>query len=564
MDKDLAGRAVAGVRAFSLTVDGDKLVGEPAAGGFVHEGASVAVSDDGNTALVGAPGLGGFAGGAFVFVHSGSAWVQQGGPLVGTGASGSSEQGTGVALSADGNTAIISGPQGADGGAAWVFTRSGSSWAQDGSKLVATGLTDANVGDAVALSADGTTALLGAPGANGFAGAAVVFVRSASGWTQQGAPLVADCSGTCAGPNGVGEIGSGFFGASVALSADGSTAIIGAPEDNVDSNNAAVGATWVFTRSASGWSQQGPKLVASSAVGRAGQGDAVAVSNDGNTAMIGGSADDNGVGAAWIFNRSGSNWAEQAKLSGDGDYDLLNGVALSADGNTALLGSVSDVMSSTGGGLEFTRSGPTWTELEEIAGAGAVGNAEQGSSVALSGNAATALIGGSADNGNLGAAWAFGPPGTYVSPPPPTSPPSSNPTAKQQRPACRLRPSDGVALQPRKRRRHRRHSLAPVNTVAVRISCIPTATVKLTGLLSEPRPTRRRHGKRHVHRYRLGPNERTAIDGAGRTLLLHLPRRALAGLAHRTRASLSLKLSATDSAGTTVVRDRVAHIRALR
>src|SRR3984893_18349157 len=67
-------------------------------------------------------------------------FVQQGGKLVGTGAVGSSLQGVSVALSADGNTAIVGGPQDANSaGAAWVYTRSGGVWSQQGSKLVGTG-----------------------------------------------------------------------------------------------------------------------------------------------------------------------------------------------------------------------------------------------------------------------------------------------------------------------------------------------------------------------------------------------------------------------------------------
>jgi hypothetical protein len=82
----------------------------------------------------------------------------------------------------------------------------------------------------VALSSDGNTALMGAPGDNGEVGAAWVFTRSGSTWTQQGAKLT-----------GSGEIGKGFFGESAALSSDGNTALIGGLFDNGE-----VGAAWVF------------------------------------------------------------------------------------------------------------------------------------------------------------------------------------------------------------------------------------------------------------------------------------------------------------------------------
>jgi len=84
---------------------------------------------------------------------------QQGGKLVGTGAVGSGAQGSSVALSADGNTAIVGG---ANAGAAWIWTRSGGVWTQQGEKLVGAGAAGSTFqGYSVALSADGNTALVG-------------------------------------------------------------------------------------------------------------------------------------------------------------------------------------------------------------------------------------------------------------------------------------------------------------------------------------------------------------------------------------------------------------------
>ena len=73
---------------------------------------------------------------ALIFTRAGSAWIQQGGALTGTGEVGGGEFGSGVALSGDGNTALVGG-RGDDGevGAAWVFRRSGATWTQDGEKL---------------------------------------------------------------------------------------------------------------------------------------------------------------------------------------------------------------------------------------------------------------------------------------------------------------------------------------------------------------------------------------------------------------------------------------------
>src|ERR1017187_2959439 len=107
-------------------------------------------------------------------------FVQQGSKLVGTGAVAKSDQGTSVALSADGNTAIVGGnADNSNTGAAWVYTRSGGVWSQQGSKLVGTGAVgSAYQGTSVALSADGNTAVVGGIRDNGTEGAAWVYTRS--------------------------------------------------------------------------------------------------------------------------------------------------------------------------------------------------------------------------------------------------------------------------------------------------------------------------------------------------------------------------------------------------
>jgi hypothetical protein len=210
-----------------FTQQGPKLVGTGAVGLGVEQGYSVSLSADGNTAIVGGPddnpsaGNNSGIGAAWDFTRSGGVWTQQGSKLVGTGAVGNAEQGSGVALSADGNTAIVGGPyDNSQNGTAWVYTRSGGVWTQQGSKLVANdAVGTARQGWSVALSGDGNTALVGGPeddnGTSSGPGAAWVYTRSNGVWTQQGSKLV----------------GTGAFsqGQSVALSADGTTAIVGGP-----------------------------------------------------------------------------------------------------------------------------------------------------------------------------------------------------------------------------------------------------------------------------------------------------------------------------------------------
>src|SRR5258708_3491045 len=89
--------------------------------------------------------------------------------------------------------------------------------------------------------------------------------------------------------------------------------IVGAVGDN------AAGAAWVWTRTGGVWSQQGLKLVGSGAVNAAVQGFSVALSADGNTAIVGGYTDNNNAGAAWVWTLSGGVWTQQGtKLVGSG------------------------------------------------------------------------------------------------------------------------------------------------------------------------------------------------------------------------------------------------------
>jgi hypothetical protein len=99
-------------------------------------------------------------------------------------------------------------------------------------------------------------------------------------------PELAQAQFTQQGPKLIGSdaVGIARQGNSVALSADGNTAIVGGPGDNFDAvAGAGLGAAWVYTRSVGAWTQQGGKLVGTDAVGPATQGTSVALSADGNT-----------------------------------------------------------------------------------------------------------------------------------------------------------------------------------------------------------------------------------------------------------------------------------------
>jgi len=133
-----------------------------------------------------------------------------------------------VSLSADGSTALV-GANGTGGGAAYVFTRGAGGFTQFGPTLVVTGA--GTFGISVSLSGDGNTALVGAIGTNSYAGMAYVYASGASGFT-----LFATLTSS----------GTAYFGLAVALSADGSTALVGA-----SGTNSYAGTACVFTRGAS-------------------------------------------------------------------------------------------------------------------------------------------------------------------------------------------------------------------------------------------------------------------------------------------------------------------------
>ena len=273
------------------TQQGNKLVGTGAVNNpfAARQGSSVALSADGNTALVGGYYDNGGAGAIWVYYRSSGTWSQQGNKLIGTGAIFSASLGCSASISADGNTAIIGGNNDSTGvGAAWIFTRIGTTWSQQGSKLMGGGkIGIANFGGSVSISADGNTAIVGGTGDNNGIGAAWVYNRTGNTWTQQGNKLI--------GINAA----QAYNGSSVSLSADGNTAIIGVYSDHPQ------GASCVYIRSGGVWTMQGNKLVGTGATGYSAQGSAVSLSADGNTVIIGGDYGNgtagSGVGAAWVF-----------------------------------------------------------------------------------------------------------------------------------------------------------------------------------------------------------------------------------------------------------------------
>ena len=382
-------------------------------------GYTVGLSGNGNTALVGAPyhlvNGNSEQGAAYVFTNSGGSWSQQQ-ELTSSDGAAYDDFGWSVALSSDGNTALVGASYHQvngipDQGAAYVFTNSGGSWSQQQELTASDGAIADFFGRSVALSGDGNAALVGAfyhtVNGNSGQGASYVFTNSGGSWSQQQELTSSD-----------GAAGD-EFGYSVGLSADGNTALAGALSHTVNGNSQQ-GAAYVFTNSGGSWSQQ-QELTASDGAVQDFFGFSVALSSDGNTTLVAAylhTVNGNSQqGAAYVFTNSGGSWSQQQELTAsDGAVQDLFGwsVALSSDGNTALVGAYLHTVngnSQQGAAYVFTNSGGSWGQQQELAASDGAAADRFGSSVALSSDGNTALVGAYAHavNGKRyqGAAYTF-------------------------------------------------------------------------------------------------------------------------------------------------------------
>lgn len=243
----------------------------------------------------------------------------------------------------DGDTAIIGAQgdheQGTNAGAAYVFTQTAGNWSQEAKLTDTDGGVQLYFGWSVAISGD--TVLVGETGENSGAGAAYVFTRTGTDWTQQ-AKLVADD-----------QAPQDELGYALALEQD--TAVIGAPNDDT-------GSVYIFTRDGTDWSQSA-KLTPSDGETGDGFGCAVAVSPD--TILVGSAGALNLQGAVYVYVLNGSAWVQQAKLTAsDGESDDSLGTSVALDGDTALLGAPSDndLGVDSGSAYIFTRTDGIWTQ----------------------------------------------------------------------------------------------------------------------------------------------------------------------------------------------------------
>ena len=381
-------------------------------------GASVALSGDGDTALVGAPDGEEQTGAAWIFHREGAVWSQQGPKLTGPksheegaceGEEATEEEepvscafGTSVALDSEGETALIGAPaHGAKPGVVWVLNYSGSKWVEE--EVPLHGPVEAGqeaFGKSVALSNKGDTAMIGAPLEHGGRGEVYLYERAGpeAAWGE-GIPLVAS-----------GEGAGGHLGSSVALSADGQEAIAGAKLDDLHR-----GSAFVFEHVGTSWVQNGA-LSGSTESGEGRFGSTVAMSGDGSTVLVGAPWENSKLGSAWTFVFVSGRWnAFGPKLVGEGKLkeEFGSGLALSADGSRALIGSPKGHAPERGEGAGsvrvYTAGKSEWSETQALeAGPLEKGNGQFGRSVSMAENGETILVGAPHESNRAGAVWLFG------------------------------------------------------------------------------------------------------------------------------------------------------------
>jgi FG-GAP repeat/IPT/TIG domain len=322
-------------------------------------GYALSISQKGDIAVVGAPDAtvsgNSLEGTAYVFANSGGSWskVAQLNPTDGTQYD---RFGGAVSITPDGSKIIVgayytptANVTTTESGKAYIFNVPAGGWANSVDQSAELTPSDAtsgnndNFGSAVAFSADGSTAIVGAKYHGGSTnmdqGEAYVYSQPGGGWTgnlNENAKLAAS--------DGTAFI---YFGWSVAASADGSSVLVGAPGGG--SGNTASGSAYVYTKPADGWNNtsitnESSKLTSND--GNSGDlfGLSVGLTSEGQTAVIGSPNHTFGSitkGSAYVFGNNAGTWSQTTELNAaDGQAGDNAGfsVAVAGDGSSLLVG----------------------------------------------------------------------------------------------------------------------------------------------------------------------------------------------------------------------------------
>jgi len=398
-------------------------------------GHSVSISRDGTRIAAGAPLHAAEVGAVFVFHRTGDTWERE--ALLAPMVSDPGDQfGWDVELSADGSTLVAGARRedsssttdpannnGSAAGAAYVFTRTGTTWTQQAYLKASNVDAGDSFGERVAISDDGNTVAVtafsessAATGVDGDqadntaadAGAVYVFTRSGTTWTQQ-AYVKASNTNAMDG-----------FGYALSLAGDGNTLVVGAYREDsaagapqTDNSVTSAGAVYVFTRTGS-WAQAaflkatntdpGDNFGYNAAISGDGRRIIVAATGESSSSSgIGGNEVDNGKsssGAVFVF-ELGTSWQKRAFIKASNptvDDEFGFGVAVDTLGDHILVGANSESMSS-GAAYDFVDSSG-WTQRAYMKATNIGAGDEYGRSVAVSGNAGVLVVGAPYEDGD--------------------------------------------------------------------------------------------------------------------------------------------------------------------
>lgn len=367
-----------------------------ASDGFAGDqfGSSVSISTHGHVALVGAQNHSSNRGSAYLFEFSDTKWFLQKKLTASDGQTGDFF-GNAVALSADGNTALVDSfgdKVGSDEhyGSVYIFIRSDGTWPLQ-AKLTGTLGSSDFFGKSIVLSANGNIALVGIPPLS----TATFFKRTGTTWVPyQNVTL--------------NEMGGLLFGTSVALSASGNTALVGAPL----AGDGSPGAVAIFSLSDYSYIMHPAVLFANDPVTGDNFGQSVSLSGHMSdqhhhlTALVGAPNANGNKGSAYVFTYADGTWPFQQKLvaaDAAANDEFGTSVSLSADGNVALIGTANANKS-----YIFKRVSDVWTHFQTIRANDSDISINFGNAVALAGHGMIGLVGASAFSSSQGSAYFFG------------------------------------------------------------------------------------------------------------------------------------------------------------
>ena len=249
------------------------------------------------------------------------------------------------------------------------------------------------------VAVDGNTAVIGAHQDDTGNGSAYVFTKVSGVWSQAAKLTASDGAA------------DDEFGYSVAV--DGDTIVVGAHQNDADTNDNDEGAAYVFTKPALGWGDWSnldtngkvgltTKLTAFGAA--AGDEFGISVAVDGDTILVGAYQNDSNKGAAYIFTRFRGVWGnapvsvnhrvETAKLvAADGAANDEFGISVALDGDTAVIGTRKDDDNGnqSGSAYVFTKVSGVWSQKAKLIASDGAANDEFGISVAVDGG--TVVVG---------------------------------------------------------------------------------------------------------------------------------------------------------------------------